>query len=204
MVTSSPTRHQAISPRVAEETSNEAQQLHRAVGLGHVVVAPGGARFFLVALHRKRAHSDDWYRLKIRVDFNQPGGLVAVDHWHQNVHKDEVGPVGFGLGDAVQRKPERKAARISSKVAKMALAALRKAIDESGEIPPACNHIPAKKNTVSIKCWRRWFYHADGADTVEAKRKNFRRGREALQAEGCVGWAPEKGGEEDIQCWIIS
>ena len=73
-------------------------------------------------------------------------------------------------GDAVQRKPERKAARISSKVAKMALAALRKAIDESGEIPPACNHIPAKKNTVSIKCWRRWFYHADGADTVEAKR----------------------------------
>ena len=107
-------------------------------------------------------------------------------------------------GDAVQRKPERKAARISSKVAKMALAALRKAIDESGEIPPACNHIPAKKNTVSIKCWRRWFCHADGADTVEAKRKNFHRGREALQAEGCVGWAPEKGGEEDIQCRIIS
>jgi hypothetical protein len=44
-------------------------------------------------------HSDDRYRLKIRVAFNPPGGLITVDHRHLNVHQDEVGPVGFGLGD---------------------------------------------------------------------------------------------------------
>ena len=44
---------------LAEKASDDAQQLERAVGLGHVVVAPGCPCLILVALHRKRADRDD-------------------------------------------------------------------------------------------------------------------------------------------------
>ena len=44
---------------LAEKASDDAQQLERAVGLGHVVVAPGCPGLLLVALHRKRADRDD-------------------------------------------------------------------------------------------------------------------------------------------------
>src|SRR5262249_896628 len=91
---------QALSELVAEETSNEPQELHRAVGLGHVVIAACRARLFLIALHRKRAHCNDRYRLESGIDLYLPGGLVAVDHRHLDIHKDEVGVVGFGLGDS--------------------------------------------------------------------------------------------------------
>src|SRR5215475_15693208 len=88
---------QVLSRLIPEETSNKAQQLHRAVRLGHIVIAAGGARFLLVALHGKRAHSDDRYRLESGIDFYSPGGLVTIDDRHLDIHKDEVGAVGFGL-----------------------------------------------------------------------------------------------------------
>src|SRR5215468_5667421 len=91
---------QALSQFVAEETSNEAQDLHRAVGLGHVVIAACRARLFLITLHRKRAHCNDRYRLESGIELYSPGGLVAVDHWPLDIHQDEVGAIGFGLGDS--------------------------------------------------------------------------------------------------------
>src|SRR5215813_12466530 len=86
-----------LSQLFADETSNEAQQLHRAIRLGHVVIAARRARLLLIALHRKRANRNDRYRPEIGMELNPPGGLVAVDHRHLDVHEDEVGPVGFGL-----------------------------------------------------------------------------------------------------------
>src|SRR6185436_17006765 len=44
---------------LAERAPNDAQQLHRAIGLGHVMVAASSPRLLLVALHRKRAHGND-------------------------------------------------------------------------------------------------------------------------------------------------
>lgn len=53
------------------------------------MIAAGGARLLLTALHRKRAHGDDRYRREIRIDFNSTGRLVPIDDWHLNVHEDE-------------------------------------------------------------------------------------------------------------------
>src|SRR5262245_3178805 len=90
---------QALSQFVAEESSNEAQDLYRAIGLGHVVIAACRARLFLIALHRKRANRNDRYRLESGIEFYSPRGLIAVNHRHLNVHEDEVGALGFGFGD---------------------------------------------------------------------------------------------------------
>jgi DNA-binding transcriptional LysR family regulator len=91
---------QALSQFVAEESSNEAQELHRAVGFGHVVIAACRARLFLITLHRKRAHCNDRYRLESGFDLYSPGGLVTVDYRHLDILEDEVGAIGFGLGDS--------------------------------------------------------------------------------------------------------
>src|SRR5262245_44524812 len=90
---------QALSRPIVEETSNETQQLHRTVGLGHVVIAACRSRFFLITLHRKRAYCNDRYRLESGIELYSPGGLVAVDYRHLDIHEDEVGAIGLGLGD---------------------------------------------------------------------------------------------------------
>jgi hypothetical protein len=57
---------------------SSAQELDRAVGLGHAMVASGGARLRLVALHGERAHSDDRRPLEIRIGLDLPGRFVAA------------------------------------------------------------------------------------------------------------------------------
>src|SRR5688572_9462403 len=80
----------------SEGAPDHAQQLHRAVGLGHVMVAAGSPRLLLVALHGKRAHGNHWNPFQIRVGLDPPGRLIAVEHRHLDVHQDEIGPVGLG------------------------------------------------------------------------------------------------------------
>ena len=64
------------------------------------MVAAGGPRLLLVALHRKRAHGDDGRCRKVGIGLDPPGSLIAVEHGHLNVHQNEVGPVGLGFGHA--------------------------------------------------------------------------------------------------------
>src|SRR5215471_10833106 len=90
----------ALSQLFAEELSNEAQELRRAIGLGHVVIASDRARLLLITLYCKRAHRDNWYRFEKRICLYSPGGLITINHGHLNIHEDEVGVIGIGLGDA--------------------------------------------------------------------------------------------------------
>jgi hypothetical protein len=99
---------------------------------------------------------------------------------------------------------ENKPPRLTP-AAKIALAALGKAVDECGKPPPACNHIPAKARTVSSACWRRYAYHAnpDPEATPDARKKGFQRARGVLQAAGLVGvWGTATGGDDDAHCWL--
>ena len=71
-----------------------------------------------------------------------------------------------------------------------ALSALRKAINEAGEVLPGGNHYPAHKREVSYELWRQYCYTASGEATDDAKRKAFNRSAQALQAKGIVKvWA---------------
>jgi hypothetical protein len=56
---------------------------------------------------------------------------------------------------------------------KIAFQQLRKAIDEAGQTPPACNHMPPGRSAVSEDTWRRYCYagQVSGSDNPEAKRK---------------------------------
>ena len=54
--------------------------------------------------------------------------------------------------------PRAAISRSGSHRGKIALNALVKAIGEAGEVPPACNHIPPRKATVSESLWRRYHY----------------------------------------------
>jgi hypothetical protein len=97
--------------------------------------------------------------------------------------------------------PTRSAAPRLSAAATVMLDALKKAIDDAGELPPACNHIPDNTRTVPLSLWRRYAYQLDPDGNAEAKKKAFQRARLALQAKGCIGvW----GTDEEAKCWLIS
>lgn len=77
--------------------------------------------------------------------------------------------------------------------AKIALAALREAIDEYGEVPPASSHIPAGVKAVKVETWRTYAYKhgVSGSDEPRARRLAFQRAHEALVADRHVGmWEP--------------
>src|SRR5262245_62758164 len=42
---------------------------------------------------------NDWYWLESGIDFYSPGGFVAIDHRHLDIHEDEVGVLRPSLGD---------------------------------------------------------------------------------------------------------
>jgi len=89
--------------------------------------------------------------------------------------------------------PKKVATPKLTKGAKIALAALREAIDECGEVPPASNHIPQGVKAVKVETWRVYAAKAGitGSDEKDALRKAFTRAHEALVADRHVGvWAP--------------
>jgi hypothetical protein len=79
----------------------------------------------------------------------------------------------------------------------IALNALVKAIGEAGEVPPACNHIPPRKATVSEGLWRRYHYEMLAEGTTATKNKAHNRAMKELQAKQRIGVWNE-------QAWIIS
>ena len=81
---------------------------------------------------------------------------------------------------------------------KVALDILHKAINESGEIPPASNHIPPNTRTISPDKWRRYAYEGSitESDNPDTKQKAFVRAAKDLQRAGLIG----KWGEH---VWIV-
>lgn len=79
----------------------------------------------------------------------------------------------------------------------LALSSLRKALTEMGETPPASNHIPANARVVNIEAWRRYHYLGTAEDgrSAHARKVQFQRDRQKLQALGVIGFHAEL-------CWI--
>jgi len=98
-------------------------------------------------------------------------------------------PVISCVVEPVEIDEDRKAdnkARVT-KGARIALAALTKAIAEAGQAAPTSNHIPHGSTVVTTDMWRKYAY-ASGISTGEerAKQKAFERATEALIASGNV------------------
>ena len=81
------------------------------------------------------------------------------------------------------------------------LAALRYALDEVGEIPPALNHIPGRTKCVSVEQWRTYADMRSTLSKPDSKLKAFNRGSEWLQANNFVAiwqgyvWLTKKAGQ---------
>ena len=75
-----------------------------------------------------------------------------------------------------------------TKSAKIALAALRDAMDDLGAVPPASNHIPQNTKTVTIEQWRDYAYRRgiSTSDEYNARRIAFKRSTEHLIGEKVV------------------
>jgi hypothetical protein len=83
-----------------------------------------------------------------------------------------------------------EAAKTSRKLpdsATNALSALRYALDEVGEIPPASNHTPRGQKAVSPKQWREYANMTSTLPEGDTRDKNFERGCERLKADKIVG-----------------
>jgi hypothetical protein len=75
-----------------------------------------------------------------------------------------------------------------SKADAIALRALREAVDETGGVPPASNHIPANTRVVSFDQWRDYAYrHGISTGEQRAKEMAFQRASERLIGDGRVG-----------------
>jgi KaiC/GvpD/RAD55 family RecA-like ATPase len=90
--------------------------------------------------------------------------------------------------DALPQKDRAAKAKLSSAETR-ALELLSEAITKAGEIPPACDHIPAKKPCVAESLWREYCYAGQitGSNKPDARQKAFRRAAETLIAYGHVG-----------------
>lgn|SRR5262245_2747516 len=76
---------------------------------------------------------------------------------------------------------------------KIALSALREAIDQLGEAPPASQYIPASVKVTTITRWRDYAYRMgiSESEKPDARQKAFTRASEKLAAEKFIGiWEP--------------
>jgi hypothetical protein len=74
---------------------NLRQQLFRAKGFGHIVVAARRPSLLFFASERIRGDRDDWDRSQGRISLDLVGGCVAVHNRQLNVHQDQVGALFF-------------------------------------------------------------------------------------------------------------
>jgi hypothetical protein len=74
------------------------------------------------------------------------------------------------------------------KAAAIALRALREAINEIGEVPPASHHIPSGVRVVTIDQWRDYAIRlgVSTSDEDASRKQAFRRASEALIADRLV------------------
>jgi hypothetical protein len=122
-----------------------------------------------------------------------PVGDTIVSRLEQiTIGLDEDGdPITSCIIEAVVGEASRPAAKRAKLPAgaQIALEALREAIGESGEVPPASNHIPQCVKTVGLD---RWKVHAlkrgiSTSDDPRAKRLAFQRASERLVAAKEIG-----------------
>ena len=69
----------------------------------------------------------------------------------------------------------------------VALDALTAALADAGEVPSACDHIPAGVPVVTELLWRRYHYEKRGTDNQDAKQKAHTRALEGLQIRKKIG-----------------
>jgi hypothetical protein len=153
-----------------------------------------------------RGHSSLWGAIDTEIDVDRDATtkIATAMLWkHRNGvegltvnFKLEAVPLGTdGDGDTVsscviipasaQERAEAHA-KMSAPCA-IALASLRLAIEEGGEIPPASAHIPANVRAVPVELWRKFAYAKDISGGVQnAKRMAFKRASEQLQARQIV------------------
>jgi AAA domain len=97
-----------------------------------------------------------------------------------------------------KRAGTSKRGRKLSRSAQIALKAIGSALEAHGEMAPASNYIPPNIRIVSLERWRDFAYAQgiSGSESPDARRVAFKRGAEALFAEGVVGTWQEK-------CWLV-
>jgi hypothetical protein len=129
--------------------------------------------------------------------------LVSVD-----VGKDDDGAsmtscVIVPIGEpAVSTEAAKKPKRLTDG-AQIALRALREAINDLGEVPPASNHIPPNIKTVSVDQWRTYAYRlgVSGSSEARARQLAFQRAHSILvTARKVTVWEPHAWlavGEQD-------
>ena len=81
---------------------------------------------------------------------------------------------------------------------KVALDALKKALNAAGAIPPTCADIPDNTPTVRVDLWQRYAIQMgiSEAEATKTKNQTFKRAVEALQGKNIIGrWNDE--------CWIV-
>jgi len=72
---------------------------------------------------------------------------------------------------------------------KIALDLLRKAIDETGSIPPTSNHIPPKTRTIPMETWRSYAYQGmiTESDKPDSRYRAFVRAAKQLKEADLIG-----------------
>ena len=99
---------------------------------------------------------------------------------------------GEAITSCVVRPSEVTAGAVGRKAtgaAKIAFDLLVKAIAESGEVPPASNHIPTNTRTCRTSAWRSYCYAGtvSESDNPDTKQKAFVRAAKQLQTLGIIG-----------------
>jgi hypothetical protein len=107
-----------------------------------------------------------------RADFEPRTIALVQDVWEH----DAAAP---GEGRTAKHTPEST---------RVAVQALREAIDQVGVIPRASNYIPAGVRVVTIEQWRAYAYRMgiSEADSSDAKRMAFNRAFKKATAKGLV------------------
>jgi KaiC/GvpD/RAD55 family RecA-like ATPase len=109
--------------------------------------------------------------------------VLGTDEDGDDITSCIVNPTDASIGES------RGKARLSNSE-RIALDALRQAIEEEGEASPG-GDMPSGVRVTRIEKWRDYAYRRGLGDTPEAKKKAFQRARESLSAKGLVAiWEP--------------
>jgi KaiC/GvpD/RAD55 family RecA-like ATPase len=109
---------------------------------------------------------------------------VGTDDRGKPITSCVVEHLGESTAGGQPKKKERKLAPAQ----KRALTLLNEAINTGGEVPPACNHIPANTRCVRESLWRQYCYQgAISAGDQDAKRVAYTRAVEALLGDSRIG-----------------
>jgi hypothetical protein len=128
----------------------------------------------------------------VRVEVDKANDLVDRPQLAFTFKSVELDPVTTApvMVPVEEDQPRHKPAKVKlTKAAKIALSALREAIDETGAVPQASNHIPANVKCVSVEQgWRNYAYNRGiSAGDKRAQQLAFKRAVEALVADKHVG-----------------